>query len=69
MTTLTLSAEEKHFIITGIEQDFRCDGRSCEDYRLINVETSVMTNTNGSAQVKLVCLPLIGVQKKEEKSL
>jgi len=53
MTSLHLSEEEKHYIISGIEDDFRSDGRSCEDYRLINVQTGIVSNTNGSAQVKL----------------
>ena len=54
MTSLILSEEEKHFIISGVEEDFRIDGRSCEDYRMINVETGIISNTSGSAQVKLV---------------
>lgn len=53
MASLILSEEEKHFIISGVEEDFRTDGRSCEDYRILNVHTGVVTTTNGSAQVKL----------------
>lgn len=30
------------------------DGRGCEDYRCIEVETDVVSNTSGSARVKLV---------------
>lgn len=30
------------------------DGRSCEDYRSVEVETDVVSNTSGSARVKLV---------------
>jgi len=53
MASLVLSEEEKHFIISGVEEDFRTDGRSCEDYRTLNVQTGIVSNTNGSAQVKL----------------
>lgn len=30
------------------------DGRGCEDYRCAEVETDVVSNTSGSARVKLV---------------
>jgi len=53
MATTTLSEEEKYFIVSGVEEDFRTDGRSCEDYRILNVNTQVISTTNGSAQVKL----------------
>jgi len=53
MAATVLSEEEKYFIISGVEEDFRTDGRSCEDYRILNVQTSVISTTNGSAQVKL----------------
>jgi len=53
MKSLVLSEEEKHYIISGIQDDCRTDGRSIEDYRMINVQTAVVSNTNGSAQVKL----------------
>ncbi|KAG2464879.1 EXOS7 protein, partial [Polypterus senegalus] len=33
--------------------DLRLDGRSCEDYRYVEVETDVVSNTSGSARVKL----------------
>ncbi|XP_057292268.1 exosome complex component RRP42-like [Hydractinia symbiolongicarpus] len=63
MASLNLSTEEKHFIIAGVEEDFRTDGRSCEDYRMVTVETNVLSNTNGSAQVKLAGTNvLIGVK-------
>ena len=54
MASITLSGEEKHYIITGVEDDFRNDGRSCEDYRRISVKTRVLSSTNGSADVTLV---------------
>ena len=30
------------------------DGRGCEDYRGVEVETDVVSNTSGSARVRLV---------------
>ena len=30
------------------------DGRGCDDYRCVEVETDVVSNTSGSARVKLV---------------
>ena len=63
MAQLLLSGEEKHFIVSGIEQDFRCDGRGITDFRAISVETGVVSNTNGSSQVKLAGTNvLIGVK-------
>ena len=54
MADVALSSEEKHFIVSGIQQDFRSDGRSCHDYRYFTVETGVISSASGSAQVKLV---------------
>lgn len=36
------------------QEDLRVDGRGCEDYRCVQVETDVVSNTSGSARVKLV---------------
>ncbi|XP_009462791.1 PREDICTED: exosome complex component RRP42 [Nipponia nippon] len=35
------------------QEDLRVDGRGCEDYRCAEVETDVVSNTSGSARVKL----------------
>lgn len=48
-----ISQSEQRFVISGIEQNMRNDGRSRLDYRQFNVETSVQSQTNGSARVKL----------------
>ncbi|KAH0627240.1 hypothetical protein JD844_002746, partial [Phrynosoma platyrhinos] len=39
-------------------EDLRVDGRSCEDYRCIEVETDVVSNTSGSARVKVTSVNL-----------
>ena len=56
MSTLVLSEAEKAYIVAGVEDDFRTDGRSSEDFRTINIQTGIVSNTNGSAQVKIVSI-------------
>lgn len=36
------------------QDDLRVDGRGCEDYRHMEIETDVVSNTDGSAKVSLV---------------
>lgn len=36
------------------QDDLRVDGRGCEDYRHMEIETDVVSNTDGSAKVTLV---------------
>ncbi|XP_002157039.2 exosome complex component RRP42 [Hydra vulgaris] len=70
MATVMLSEEEKYFIVSGIEEDFRTDGRSCNDYRAITVQTGIISNTSGSAQVKLAGTNvLIGVKAEISEPL
>jgi len=53
MKVALLSSFERTFIIGGVEQDFRSDGRSCHDYRHFEVETGIVSNTSGSARLRL----------------
>ncbi|XP_043920604.1 exosome complex component RRP42 [Protopterus annectens] len=53
MATVSVSEAEKVYIMHGVQDDLRVDGRSCEDYRNIEIETDVVSNTSGSARVKL----------------
>ncbi|XP_075683190.1 exosome complex component RRP42 [Rhinoderma darwinii] len=53
MASVILSEAEKVYILHGIQDDLRTDGRGCEDYRVIEVETDVVSNTTGSARVKI----------------
>ncbi|XP_056154577.1 exosome complex component RRP42 [Lampris incognitus] len=53
MATVLLSEAEKVYILQGIRDDLRVDGRSCEDYRLMEIETGVVPNTDGSSKVTL----------------
>ncbi|XP_059899977.1 exosome complex component RRP42 [Gadus macrocephalus] len=53
MATVQLSEAEKVYVLHGIRDDLRVDGRSCEDYRHMEIETDVVSNTDGSAKVTL----------------
>uniref|UniRef100_A0A2K5DL11 Exosome component 7 n=1 Tax=Aotus nancymaae TaxID=37293 RepID=A0A2K5DL11_AOTNA len=53
MASVALSEAEKVYIMHGVQEDLRVDGRGCEDYRCVEVETDVVSNTSGSARVKL----------------
>ncbi|NXK87541.1 EXOS7 protein, partial [Formicarius rufipectus] len=53
MAMVVLSEAEKLYIVHGVQEDLRVDGRGCEDYRCAEVETDVVSNTSGSARVKL----------------
>ncbi|KAL0479512.1 exosome complex protein RRP42 [Acrasis kona] len=50
---IKISPSEKQFLIDGIKQNMRTDGRSRLDYRAFTVETGLVAQTNGSARVKL----------------
>lgn len=54
MATQLLSEYERDYIVTGVNQDLREDGRNCRDYRHFSVRTGVVSNTSGSARVQLV---------------
>ncbi|MBN3305521.1 EXOS7 protein, partial [Amia calva] len=53
MATVEVSEAEKVYILHGVRDDLRVDGRGCEDYRHMEIETDVVSNTDGSARVKL----------------
>ncbi|RMX40916.1 hypothetical protein pdam_00017663, partial [Pocillopora damicornis] len=63
MADAMLSSFERTFIVNGVEQDFRSDGRSCHDYRHFEVETGIVSNTSGSARLRLSTTDiLVGVK-------
>ncbi|KAK2556918.1 Exosome complex exonuclease RRP42 [Acropora cervicornis] len=53
MADTMLSEFERAYVVDGIEKDFRSDGRSCQDYRHFEVETGIVSNTSGSARLRL----------------
>lgn len=71
----SLSCCEREYIISGVNEDFRTDGRSCKDYRNFTLETGVVSNTSGSAKIKLdrTCVVVgvkaeLGVPRAEKPS-
>ena len=54
MASVVLSQNEKVFIKNGVFDDFRLDGRARRDYRYFEIETGIVSNTNGSARLRLV---------------
>ena len=54
MASLLLADDQRDFIIHGVREDFRNDGRSCKDYRKFELSTDLITNANASAKIKLV---------------
>lgn len=65
MTDCTLQEAEKVYIIHGAQDNFRSDGRECLDYRIIELETDVIPNSNGSALVKVGETKLLAGVKAE----
>jgi exosome complex component RRP42 len=49
-----LSNGEKDFIIKGVSQNVRSDGRSRLEYRSVSIECGVITQANGSSRVTLI---------------
>ena len=54
MANRTLSDHERSYITRGVQEDIRADGRGCIDYRHFELCTGVVSNTSGSAEIKLV---------------
>ncbi|GMT02817.1 hypothetical protein PENTCL1PPCAC_24991 [Pristionchus entomophagus] len=50
---IRLSDAERVFIIHGIQEGLRNDGRSCGDYRPMWVERGVLATTDGSSRVRI----------------
>lgn len=53
MSSIVLSEAERTFILHGVEENFRVDGRSCRDYRPMELETELVSNASGSARLRL----------------
>jgi len=47
-----VSLGERTFIVDGIYENLRCDGRSRTDFRAITLETGLMPQCNGSCKLK-----------------
>ncbi|XP_053207158.1 exosome complex exonuclease RRP42-like [Panonychus citri] len=63
MTEILLSEGEKCYLIHGVNDNFRIDGRSCWDRREIDLETNLLASCVGSAQIRSVnCSVLVGIK-------
>lgn len=49
-----LGEAERAFIIEGVSNEIRTDGRGRLDYRAISIDTNVISHLNGSSRVSLV---------------
>lgn len=65
MANVLLSEAEKVFILNGIQENIRCDGRRRSDYRPMEVETDVVQNSNGSARLRLANSDVLASIKAE----
>ncbi len=67
MASLVLSDTEKHFVLDGVSQDFRTDGRGRRHVRPIVVETGLVSHASGSAHLRLANTDvLVGVKAELE---
>lgn len=63
MSSVLISEAEKMYIIHGIQENLRSDGRSCLEYRFVELETGVVSNCSGSSHVRLANTDiLVGVK-------
>ncbi|GAB0092617.1 Rrp42 [Sergentomyia squamirostris] len=53
MAFILLSDAEKTFIVHGVQEDVRTDGRTRKDYRPMELETNIVSHTSGSARLRL----------------
>lgn len=53
MSDILISEAEKIYIVHGIQENLRCDGRSCLEYRFLELETGLVSNCSGSSHVRL----------------
>ncbi|CAG9841138.1 unnamed protein product [Diabrotica balteata] len=50
---MSLCEAEKTFVLHGVEENFRVDGREREDYRPMELETDIISHAFGSARLRL----------------
>eukprot|EP00095_Tigriopus_kingsejongensis_P003604 snap_masked-scaffold1570_size35393-processed-gene-0.7 protein:Tk03604 transcript:snap_masked-scaffold1570_size35393-processed-gene-0.7-mRNA-1 annotation:"exosome complex exonuclease rrp42 (ribosomal rna processing protein 42" len=67
MARVLVSETEKLYVLHGVQEDLRVDGRSRNDIRPILVETDLVTHTSGSAHLRLANSDiLVGVKAELE---
>lgn len=53
-----LSRSERHYILAGVKENLRADGRECDTVGYFTLKTGVVSNTNGSAKIDRVWLTI-----------
>lgn len=70
MAEMVLSESEKTFILHGVEQNFRVDGRTRSELRPIIIETETVSHASGSCHLRLANTDiLVGVKVELETPL
>ena len=63
---MLLSNAEKTYILHGVEDNYRVDGRSRTDIRPIVVETDIVSHASGSAHLRLANTDiLVGIKVRQ----
>lgn len=65
MANILISDAEKTFILHGVEDNLRCDGRTRCDYRPMEIETGIVTHANGSCRLRLANTDILVAVKSE----
>jgi len=65
MSTLVISDAEKHFVLQGVREDLRSDGRSRRALRPLTVAAGVISHVAGSAHVRLANTDILVAVKAE----
>ena len=63
MATIEISEAEKVYVLHGVQDDVRVDGRGRKEMRPLKFETELVTHANGSAHLRLANTDvLVGVK-------
>ncbi|KAK2723255.1 exosome complex exonuclease RRP42-like [Artemia franciscana] len=65
MSEVAICIPEKTFILHGVDDDLRNDGRSYLDYRPLAIETGILPQPNGSCRVRLATSDILVATKLE----
>ena len=70
MASVTISEAEKVFVLHGVQEDVRVDGRCRRDVRPASIETDLVTHASGSAHLRLANTDvLVGVKAELDAPL
>jgi exosome complex component RRP42 len=70
MASILVSEAEKVYVLHGVQEDLRVDGRRRSDLRPLMVESDLVTHTSGSAHLRLANTDvLVGVKAELDATL